>query len=144
MSVARETKPVEPAGPFDPWDSPYWDLWHYEISDPTEVAELGRLAVEAEIDRRDAPPDPWPTAEEIAEYEAEDDPFARAEAEDAWREAGCPKDWVDYCRPMDREATPAEAEALERWLDQAEASRDFYRRNGSFGDWIAREGGPRP
>jgi hypothetical protein len=41
--------------PFDPWDSPYWDLWHYEISDPCEVAELERLAVEAEIDRHDAP-----------------------------------------------------------------------------------------
>jgi hypothetical protein len=54
-SVARETKAVESAAPFDPWDSPYWDLWHYEISDPTEVAELDRLAVDAEIDRHDAP-----------------------------------------------------------------------------------------
>jgi hypothetical protein len=36
--------------PFDPWDSPYWDVWHYEISDPTEVA-----ALEAETDRHDAP-----------------------------------------------------------------------------------------
>ena len=54
-SVARETDPVEPTGPFDPWDSPYWDLWHWEISDPCEVAELERLAVEAELDRHDAP-----------------------------------------------------------------------------------------
>ena len=53
MSVHRETKPVEPAGP-EGW-SDYWDLYTWELSDPTEVAELERLAVEAEIDRRDAP-----------------------------------------------------------------------------------------
>jgi hypothetical protein len=53
MSVARETKAVEPTGP-ETW-SAYWDLYTWELSDPTEVAELGRLAVEAEIDRHDAP-----------------------------------------------------------------------------------------
>ena len=53
QSVSRETDPVEPAGPED-W-SDYWDLYTWELSDPTEVAELERLAVEAEIDRRDAP-----------------------------------------------------------------------------------------
>jgi hypothetical protein len=53
-SVARETRPVEPTGP-ETW-SAYWDLYTWELSDPTEAAELGRLAVEAETDRRDAPP----------------------------------------------------------------------------------------
>jgi hypothetical protein len=33
-----------------------FDAIHYEISDPTEAAEIERLAVEAECDRRDAPP----------------------------------------------------------------------------------------
>jgi hypothetical protein len=41
--------------PFDPWDSPYWDLWHYELSDPVEVADLMAAAHEAETDRHDAP-----------------------------------------------------------------------------------------
>jgi hypothetical protein len=54
MSVARETKAVEPAGP-EGW-SDYWDLYTWEISDPTEVAEIDRLAVKAETDRHDAPP----------------------------------------------------------------------------------------
>ena len=52
-SVARETDPVEPAGP-EGW-SAYRDLYTWELSDPTEVAELERLAVEAELDRHDAP-----------------------------------------------------------------------------------------
>jgi hypothetical protein len=96
MSVSRETNPVEPAGPFDPWDSPYWDVWHYTLPD----AELEAIDAEnfaAACDERDAPA-PWPTEEEKAEYE--------------------------------------------RWQDQAEASRDFYRRNGSFGDWLTTNGGP--
>jgi hypothetical protein len=66
MSLPREPSPVEPAAPFDPWDSPYWDLWHWELSDPTEVAELDRLAVEAETDRRDAPPVNQISATELA------------------------------------------------------------------------------
>jgi hypothetical protein len=45
--------------PVDPTDAAHWpawtDNWHWEISDPCEVAELRRLALEAEIDRRDAP-----------------------------------------------------------------------------------------
>jgi hypothetical protein len=52
MSLQHRTEPVE-AGP-ESW-SDYWDLYTWEISDPTEVAELGRLAVEAECDRHDAP-----------------------------------------------------------------------------------------
>jgi hypothetical protein len=56
MSVPRETKPVEPAGPFDPWDSPYWDLWHWEISDPDERAALEAAEVERLTDLHDAPP----------------------------------------------------------------------------------------
>ena len=44
MNVPRETKAVEPAGP-EGW-SDYWDLYTWELSDPTEVAEL---------DRHDAP-----------------------------------------------------------------------------------------
>jgi hypothetical protein len=80
------------AVPFDPWDSPYWDVWHYEISDPAERAELERLALEAEIDRRDAP-DPWPIDEEIAEFDAEEehkavrDWFDRRESFGDWLEA---------------------------------------------------------
>jgi hypothetical protein len=69
-SVHHETKPVEPTAPFDPWDSPYWDVWHYEVSDPAERAALEAAAIAEECDRRDAP-DPWPTAEEIAEFDAE-------------------------------------------------------------------------
>jgi hypothetical protein len=118
MSVARESKPVEPAAPFDPWDSPYWDLWHYEISDPCEVAELERAELERCQDLVDALPDPWPTAEEMAEYDAEED-------------------------DDDEEREAKELQAIGRWLQQVEASRDFYRRNGSFGDWLTREGGPR-
>jgi hypothetical protein len=75
------------------------DGWHWEVSED-ERAALEAAEVERLTDLHDAPPDPWPTAEEMAEYD--------------------------------------------RWQEQAEASRDFYRRNGSFGDWIAREGGPRP
>jgi hypothetical protein len=41
--------------PIDPWDSPYWDVWHYEISDPAEREELGRLALEHAQDLADAP-----------------------------------------------------------------------------------------
>jgi hypothetical protein len=87
------------AVPHDPTDAANWpawtDNWFWEC-EPAVMAELEAVAIAAECDRRDAP-DPWPTDEEIAEYE--------------------------------------------RWQEQAEASRDFYRRNGSFGDWIAREGG---
>jgi hypothetical protein len=65
-SVHRDVHLVDPDGfdvpvtekdavPFDPWDSPYWDLWHWELSDPCEVAELEAEALEAEIDRHDAP-----------------------------------------------------------------------------------------
>jgi hypothetical protein len=46
--------------PHDPTDPACWPAWtdnfFWEISDPTEVAELERLALEAECDRRDAPP----------------------------------------------------------------------------------------
>jgi hypothetical protein len=52
MSLQHRTEPVE-AGP-ETW-SDYWDLYTWEISNPAEVAELERLAVEAEIDRHDAP-----------------------------------------------------------------------------------------
>ena len=90
-SVARETDPVEPAGPED-W-SDYWDLYTWELSDPTEVAELERLAVEAERDRHDAPPRPsfsqWLDSQGGIAWEegGPDDPFARAEAEHAdWDE----------------------------------------------------------
>jgi hypothetical protein len=101
MSVARESKPVEPAAPFDPWDSPYWDVWHYEISDPTEVAELERLAVEAETDRHDAVEAetdrhdavaPWPTDEEIAEFDAEEEHRAAREWFDRRPSFG---DWLE-------------------------------------------------
>jgi hypothetical protein len=54
MSVAHETDSVEPAGP-EAW-SAYWDLWHWELSDPTEVAELERAELERCQDLVDAPP----------------------------------------------------------------------------------------
>ena len=84
-------------GPAEAW--PAWTDNHYwEVADD-ERAALEAAEVERLTDLRDAPPDPWPTDEEVAEYE--------------------------------------------RWQEQAEASRDFYRRNGSFGDWLEREnGGP--
>jgi hypothetical protein len=53
MSLHHETTPVEPSGPED-W-SDYWDLYTWELSDPTEVAELEAAAIEAETDRHDAP-----------------------------------------------------------------------------------------
>ena len=53
-SVARETNPVEPAGP-EGW-SAYWDLYTWELSDPTEVAELERAELERCQDLVDAPP----------------------------------------------------------------------------------------
>jgi hypothetical protein len=101
MSVHHETNPVEPAGP-EGW-SDYWDLYTWELSDPCEVAELESAEVERITDVLDAPPDEWPTADEIAEYEAEVE--------------------------------------SERWLHVLEATRDFYRRHGSFGDWLASQGG---
>jgi hypothetical protein len=53
MSLQHRTEPVE-AGP-ESW-SDYWDLYTWEISDPTEVA-----ALEAETSHRDAfDPDPVP------------------------------------------------------------------------------------
>jgi hypothetical protein len=85
-SVSRETRPVESAGP-EAW-SDYWDLYTWELSDPAEVAELGRLAVEAETDRRDVPPSfsQWLDSQGGIAWEegSPDDPFARAEAEEEY------------------------------------------------------------
>jgi hypothetical protein len=53
-SVARETNPVEPAGP-EGW-SAYWDLYTWEISDPGERAALEAAEVERIRDVLDAPP----------------------------------------------------------------------------------------
>jgi hypothetical protein len=74
MPAIAKPAPAEPApaqadGP-EGW-SDYWDLYTWELSDPCEVADLMAAAINAEIARRDAPPEPWPTAEEIAEFEAE-------------------------------------------------------------------------
>jgi hypothetical protein len=96
--------------PFDPWDSPYWDLWHYELSDPCEVADLMAAAREAEADRRDAPP--WPTVQEMAEY-------------------------LDA---NEREATPDERAAILAWLKTARAEHLADapdRREQVFEDWIS-------
>jgi hypothetical protein len=41
--------------PHDLWDNPYWDVWQYEISDPTERAELEAAAVEHLTDLVEAP-----------------------------------------------------------------------------------------
>jgi hypothetical protein len=123
-----------PITPDDQGDASAWpasnlvDGWFWSVADDEREA-LERAEVERITDLHDAPPDPWPTAEEVAEFEegGPDDPFARAEAEDAWRAAGCPQ----Y------------PQVWERWQEQAEASRNFYRSNGSFSAWLDREGGPR-
>ena len=46
------------------------DGWHWEVSED-ERAALEAAEVERLTDLHDAPPDPWPTAEEMAEVEAE-------------------------------------------------------------------------
>jgi hypothetical protein len=56
-------------------------------------------------------------------------------------DADCPPD------PWPTEAEIAEYEAEvedDRWLHVLEATREFYRRHGSFGDWLESQGGPRP
>ena len=63
-SVARETNPVEPAGP-EGW-SAYWDLYTWELSDPTEVAALEAAEVERIRDVLDAPPLSQCSPEEFA------------------------------------------------------------------------------
>jgi hypothetical protein len=63
---------------------------------------------------------------------------AAVEAECDRRDA--PDPWPTVAEVAEYDAE--HAEALARWLEQAEASRNFYRRNGSFGDWLDREGGP--
>jgi hypothetical protein len=80
-----------PASADDQGDAATWpawtDNWHWEVEDD-ERAAIEAEAFEAECDRRDAPPEPWPTAEEMAEVEAEagrhDAP--RLDGEDLWRE----------------------------------------------------------
>jgi hypothetical protein len=52
-SVARESKPVEPAGP-EGW-SDYWDLYTWEVSDPDERAALEAAEVERIRDVLDVP-----------------------------------------------------------------------------------------
>ena len=126
-SVHHETKPVEPTAPFDPWDSPYWDVWHYEVSDPAERAALEAAAIAEECDRRDAPPArDW-------EEGGPDDPFARAEAEDAWHAAGCPgpDEW-----PTAEEVAGFDAEEEHR------AVREWFDRRESFSSWLEANGGP--
>jgi hypothetical protein len=46
------------------------DGWHWEVP-PDDTAALEAAEVERITDLHDAPPDPWPTAGEVAEYEAE-------------------------------------------------------------------------
>jgi hypothetical protein len=62
--------------------------------------------------------DPWPTEEEIAEFEA------------------------DLLAANDRPMTAEETEAFARWQDQAEATRAFYRNHPEgFHGWLASQGG---
>jgi hypothetical protein len=88
--------------PADQGDAVTWPAWtdnHYwEVADD-ERAALEAAEVERLTDLHDAPPDPWPTAEEMAEYDAE---------------------------------------------EEHRAAREWFDRRESFGDWLAREGGPRP
>jgi hypothetical protein len=63
-TIAGYMPPVPARAPAESW-SDYWDLYTWELSDPTEVAELTAAAIEAECDRRDAP---------------------RLDGEDLWRE----------------------------------------------------------
>jgi hypothetical protein len=78
------------------------DGWHWEVAEDEREA-LEQAEVERIRDVLDAPPDEWPTAEEVAEY--------HAEVED------------------------------DRWLHVLEATRNFYRRHGSFGSWLDANGG---
>jgi hypothetical protein len=50
-----------------------------------------------------------------------------------------PDEW-----PTEAEIAEYEAEVEDdRWLHVLEATRNFYRTHGSFGDWVRREGGER-
>jgi hypothetical protein len=114
----------------DQGDATAWPAWtdnHFWEVSGDEREALERAEVERITDLHDAPPPArdW-------EEGGPDDPFARAEAEDAWRAAGCPAEWP----------TPEEIAEYDRWQEQAEASRDFYRRHGSFGDWLEANSGP--
>jgi hypothetical protein len=76
-----------PLGADDQGDATTWPAWtdnfFWEVEDDERVA-LEAEAFAAECDRRDAPPEPWPTAEEMAEVEAE----AEAGRQDAPRLSG--------------------------------------------------------
>ena len=111
------------------------------------LAALEAAEVERIRDVLDAPPDPWPTAAEIAEYDAEDDPFARAEAETAAMDALCRR--VSGGAPEPYEPTREDLASYHAWSEdldrqrRAAEIRDWYTRN-SFAEWLDREGGPRP
>jgi hypothetical protein len=67
--VEKSTDP-EP-DPTDPANWPAWtDNWFWEVSDPTEVAELEALALEAETDRYDAADSDSQWARMMAEHPA--------------------------------------------------------------------------
>jgi hypothetical protein len=100
---ATATEAWVEALPAVPQTDPAWsDGTEWTLPSP-ELEAIDAELFAAECDRRDAP-DPWPTDEEIAEYEAE----------------------------VERD----------RWLHVLEATRAFYRRHGSFGDWLDSQGGP--
>jgi len=59
------------------------DGWHWEVSED-ERAALEAAEVERITDLHDAPPDPWPTAEEMAEVEAEAEADRREQVFERW------------------------------------------------------------
>jgi hypothetical protein len=87
----------------------------------------------------------WP-ASNLADgwyWEVADDERAAIDAEVL--EAECDRRDAPDPWPTEAEIAAYEAEVEDdRWLHVLEATRNFYRRHGSFGDWLTSEGGLRP